>query len=157
MAFVRRIKKGNSVYLALVENYRDKGKIKQKTLKYLGRDFGGGEAFKKVYPQDIEIEYVKRYADSIVVDKLAKELSLNNIFDKYNREILVLVYSHLIETNLSINQIQNWVNTTYLDKLLKIENLSSKRIYKSLDYLSEIDFSKVVGDSQRRKRLKYIC
>jgi len=143
MAFVRRIKKGNSVYLALVENYRDKGKIRQKTLKYLGKDFGEGKAFKKVYPQDIEIEYVKRYADSIVVDKLAKELSLNNIFDKYNKEILLLVYSHLIETNLSISQIQNWVETTYLDKLLKIENLSSKRIYKSLDYLSGIDFSKV--------------
>jgi len=143
MAFIRKIKKGNSVYLALVENYREGGKVRQRTLKYLGKEFQEGKAFKKIYPQEIEIGYVKRYADSIVVDKLAKELSLHDLFREYNMEILLLVYSHLLEGNLPINQIQEWVETTYLGEVLQMEKISTKKVYRALDYLSMIDFSDI--------------
>ena len=143
MAFIRKIKKGNSVYQALVENYRDKGKVKQRVLKYLGKEFEGGKAFKKVYPQKIKVENVKRYADGLVVDKLATELSLKDIIKEYNKELLLLVYSHLIEENLSLQRIEDWVDTTYLREILQIEVVSSKRLYKALDYLSRVDFGEI--------------
>ena len=37
MAFVRKIKKGDAVYLALVENKRIEGKVRQRVIKYLGK------------------------------------------------------------------------------------------------------------------------
>ena len=36
MAFIREIKRGNKRYYYLVETYREDGKVKQRTLKYLG-------------------------------------------------------------------------------------------------------------------------
>ena len=38
MSFVRRIKKGDAVYLAEVENRRVDGKVVQRHLRYIGRD-----------------------------------------------------------------------------------------------------------------------
>ncbi|MEW6681067.1 MAG: transposase [bacterium] len=141
MAFIRRIKKGKSEYLVKVENYREKGKVRQRVLKYLGKDIGGGKAEKRIYPSEIEVDFVKRYADGVVVDKIAKELKLLDCLGEYSKEILLLVYSHLIESNLSINRIEEWIETTYLDSLLGIEKISTKRLYEGLTYLSSIDFS----------------
>jgi len=36
MAFIREIKRGKKRYYYLVETYRENGKVKQRTLKYLG-------------------------------------------------------------------------------------------------------------------------
>jgi len=41
MAFIRKIKKGNSVYLAEVENYRHDGKVKQLVIRYVGKEKNG--------------------------------------------------------------------------------------------------------------------
>lgn len=41
MAFIRKIKKGNAVYLAKVETYREEGKVKQRVLEYVGKEEGG--------------------------------------------------------------------------------------------------------------------
>ena len=41
MAFIRRIRKGDSVYLAKVESYRKDGKVKQKVIEYLGKEIEG--------------------------------------------------------------------------------------------------------------------
>ena len=41
MAFIRRIKKGDAVYLAKVESYREDGKVKQRVLEYVGKEENG--------------------------------------------------------------------------------------------------------------------
>jgi hypothetical protein len=38
MAFIRRIKKNKSIYLAEVENYRDGGKVRQRVIRYIGTE-----------------------------------------------------------------------------------------------------------------------
>lgn len=41
MAFIRKIKKGNAIYLAKVESYRQDGKVKQRVLEYVGKEENG--------------------------------------------------------------------------------------------------------------------
>lgn len=41
MSFIRRIKKKDAVYLAEVESYREDGKVKQRVIKYLGKEVDG--------------------------------------------------------------------------------------------------------------------
>ena len=41
MAFIRRIKKGNSTYLAKVESYRIDDKVKQRVIEYIGKEENG--------------------------------------------------------------------------------------------------------------------
>jgi hypothetical protein len=43
MAFIRRIKKKSGIYLAKVESYRKEGKVKQRVIKYLGKEIDGGK------------------------------------------------------------------------------------------------------------------
>jgi hypothetical protein len=38
MSFVRKIKRGNQIYLAEVENIRIKGKVVQRHIRYVGRE-----------------------------------------------------------------------------------------------------------------------
>lgn len=38
MSFIRKIKRGNRIYLAEVENTRDGVKVRQKLIRYLGLD-----------------------------------------------------------------------------------------------------------------------
>jgi len=40
MAFIRHVKRGNNTYAYLVESYRKNGKVKQRTLEYLGKVTG---------------------------------------------------------------------------------------------------------------------
>ena len=41
MAFIRKKKVGKNVYLVKVESYREKGKVKQRVLEYLGKEIDG--------------------------------------------------------------------------------------------------------------------
>ena len=38
MSFIRKIKKKNVVYLAEVENYREVKKVRQKVIRYIGKE-----------------------------------------------------------------------------------------------------------------------
>jgi hypothetical protein len=41
MSFVRKIKKKNAVYLAEIENYREGKKVKQRLIRYIGKEVEG--------------------------------------------------------------------------------------------------------------------
>ena len=41
MAFIRKIKKGDAIYLARVESYREGGTVKQRFLEYIGKEVDG--------------------------------------------------------------------------------------------------------------------
>lgn len=155
MAFIRKIRKGKTIYLALVQNKRENGKIKQKVIKYLGKEIEEGKICKKVYPTELEIEGVKRYGDILVIDKLCRDLQLHEMFERYTSEILLLVYSHLLE-GVSISNIEAWMQQTHIPKLLGMEGVSTKRIYHALDYLSQLEFS-VIEERiyERFKGMKY--
>jgi transposase len=138
MAFVRKIKKGNSTYLALVESYRKGGKVKQRVKEYLGKEVDG-KPEKKVRTSSIGVESVKRYGDVLCVDKISKDLGLKDLVQK---EVLLLAYSHLLD-EVSINNLEEWVKQTEILGTLGMESVSVKKIYESLSELSRKDFETI--------------
>src|SRR3989339_2245613 len=100
MAFIRKIKKKIGTYFVEVEGYRENGKVKQRVIKYLGKEIGG-KPVKKVFANKIEVKSVKQSLDVLAIDKIAEELKLKAI---ENPQILSLVYSQLLEDK-SINKL----------------------------------------------------
>jgi hypothetical protein len=92
MVFIRKIKKKSGTYMAEVESYRVNGKVKQRVVKYLGKNIDG-QIVRKTSSKDISLEYVKKSLDVLVIDKLAEELGFKTI---ENKNILVLVYAQLL-------------------------------------------------------------
>ena len=135
MSFIRKIKKKSGTYLAEVKSYRENGKIKQKVIRYLGKEINGKPA-KKITSADIKIKNVKRSLDVLEIDKLAEQLTIKSIKNKY---LLSLIYSQLLEKR-SINKIEEWIEYTEIPEILKIDKLSTKDLYESLTEVPEGEF-----------------
>ena len=138
MTFIRKKKVGNKTYLVEVKSFREAGKIKQKFIRYLGREING-KTIKKVSAQDIEVKHVKQSLDVLSIDKLAEELHIKSLKNKY---ILALIYSQLLE-NKSINKLENWMRFTEIPDVLGIDKISVKDLYESLSDINEEDFEKI--------------
>ena len=135
MSFIRKIKKKSGTYLAEVKSYRENGKIKQKVIRYLGKEVNGKPA-KKITSANIKIKNVKRSIDVLAIDKLAEQLTIKSIKNKY---LLSLIYSQLLEKR-SINKIEEWIEYTEIPEILKIDKLSTKDLYESLTEVPEGEF-----------------
>src|SRR3989344_5660340 len=135
MAFIRRIKTKSGIYLAEVEGYRKDGKVKQRVIKYLGKEIDG-KPVKKIFADKIEVKSVKQSLDVLAIDKIADELKLKSI---ENPHVLSLVYSQLLEDK-SINKLENWMKYTEIPTLLGFDKVSVKKLYESLaDIIDETD------------------
>ena len=127
MTFIRKIKKPSGTYLAEVESYRIDGKVKQRVIKYLGKEIDG-KAEKRVLASEIKIDNVKRSFDVLAIDTIARELGITSLANKH---VLALVYSQILEKR-SINQLEEWLRFTEIPEALGIENVSTKSLYESL-------------------------
>jgi len=141
MAFIRKIKKGNAIYLAKVESYREEGKVKQRVIEYVGKE-ENGEAVQKVDINKIEVENVRHHTDVRVLYQLSLELKLNNLLGEHHKAIIALIIAHLICKG-SILKIGKWINHSTLTETLRIPELTTEMLYNALDYLDEVDFNKV--------------
>jgi len=141
MAFIRRIKKGGSVYLAEVRNYREGGKVRQKVLRYIGKEVEG-EAVKRVPSDSIEVERVKRWADYQALHKAARELGLEELLGEDARHILLLAYTQLADQG-SIYRLPEKAEQIAVKEILGIEKLVDKHLYRALDSLEELDFGRI--------------
>jgi len=137
MSFVRRIKKGNRVYLAEVENKWINGKCVQKHIRYVGRE-ADGQTVLSASISDIQVDEVKVYGPLLVLNHLAEEIDLSRHLGKYGDEILSMVYAHCLDYK-SINQMQKWFDRTDLNMILNIEQVTEKRLLNALDSLEEHD------------------
>ncbi len=72
MSFIRKIKKGNAIYLAEVENERIDGRVVQRHLRYIGKEVDGRTVL-SISMSDVEIEEVKLYGPLLVLHYLAQE------------------------------------------------------------------------------------
>jgi len=142
MAFVRKIRKKSGTYLAEVESYRKDGKVKQRVIKYLGKEING-KPVKRVSSDSIKIKNVKRSLDVLAIDKISNDLGLKDISNDY---VLALVYSQLLEKR-SINKLADWLRFTEIPDVLDIVDISLKKLYESL---SEIQRRRV-----SRTQLRY--
>lgn len=137
MSFIRKIKKGDRVYLAEVENRWVKGKVVQKHIRYIGRE-ANGEKILSASISDIQVEEVKLYGPLLVLNFLASEIGLPEFLGEYRSEILSLVYAHCLDYK-SINQMKRWFERTDLNMILDIEKLTERRLLEALDSLENCD------------------
>jgi hypothetical protein len=141
MAFIRKIKKGNSTYLAKVESYREDGKVKQRVLEYIGKE-ENGRVVEKTDINEVSVENVKRYADVKALLHLCYELKLNYLLGKHHKPVIAMVIAHLLCKG-SVVKIAEWIQHTMLYEELDMEQLTTNKFYEAFDYLNELSFLKV--------------
>ena len=137
MSFIRRIKKGDKIYLAEVESRRVGGKVVQRFIRYVGKE-ANGRTVLSTSISDVEVEEVKLHGPLLVLHHLATEIELPELLGDYSREILSLVYAHCLDYR-SLNYMPHWFERTDLNFLLNLEDLTEKRLVGALDSLERLD------------------
>jgi len=138
MAFIRKIKKGDAIYLAKVESYREDGKVRQRVLEYVGK-LEGGQPVQKVDINKIGISNVQKYADVSVLYQLAVELKLNYLLGKHHKPIIALLIAHLI-CRSGILKLSKWVEHSTIKEVVGLADISTDMLYNALDHLEECNF-----------------
>jgi transposase len=139
MVFIRKIKNKSGTYLAEVESYRENGKIKQRLIKYLGKDVNGVPV-KKINSSNIIARNVKKSLDIQAIHKCAIDLGLLEKIE--NKHILALCYSHLLGAR-SINKLSDWINFTEIPEILNLKNLSTTSFYNAICLINDLDFTQI--------------
>lgn len=137
MSFIRKIKKGDRIYLAEVENRRVEGKVVQRFIRYVGRE-ADGKTLLAASISEVEVEQVKLYGPLLVLHHLAKEIELADQLGPYGQEILSLVYAHCLDYR-SLNHMPGWFERTDLNFLLNLDGLTERRLVGALDSLEALD------------------
>ena len=135
MSFIRKIKRGNKVYLAEVENRWVNGKCVQRHIKYIGKE-ADGETILASSISDLEVEEVKICGPLMVLNHCAVAIELSQCLGMYSKEILSLVYAHCLDYE-SVNKMDQWFERTDLNVLLGIDTVTEKRLLSALDSLEE--------------------
>jgi hypothetical protein len=159
MSFVRKIKKKSGVYLAEVESYRDGGKVRQRVIRYIGKEVGG-KASAPASLDGIEVLGVKRYLDYKVLHDVATRLGLPVLLGPDAPHILLLAYTQLI-ARTALYKLPEHLEHTALEEILGLGKLADKELYRALDELNGLDFQLVeecllealLGGRQGRKAM----
>jgi len=137
MSFIRKIRKGDRVYLAEVESQRVEGKVVQRFIRYVGKE-ADGRTILSTSLSDAEVEAVKLYGPLLVLHHLATEINLPEQLGDYSQEILSLVYAHCLDYR-SLNYMPSWFARTDLNFLLDLEGLTERRLVGALNHLESLD------------------
>lgn len=138
MSFIRRIKKGNSVYLAEVKSVRVGKKIEQKFIRYIGKEVDGKQILSSSI-SNLTIESVKVYGPLAILDSLASSINLHSHLGEYAKEILSMVYAHCINPQ-SISKLSDWFKKTDLNFILDLEKVTEERLLKAIDSLEKYNW-----------------
>jgi len=153
MSFIRKIKKGGSVYLAEVESKRIEGKVVQRHIRYIGKEVDGRTVL-SASMSDVEVDEVKLYGPLLVLHHLAQEIRLPEMLGPYANEILSLVYAHCIDSQ-SINQMEGWFERTDLNMILNIDGLTEQRLLEALDSLESMNSEKLQSEIFESVKSRY--
>jgi len=137
MSFTRKIKRGDRVYLAEVENRRVGDKVVQRFIRYVGRE-ADGRTILSTSLSEAEVQAVKLYGPVLVLHHLATEIQLPEQLGDYSQEILSLVYAHCLDYR-SLNYMPSWFERTDLNFLLNLEGLTERRLVGALNHLEGLD------------------
>jgi transposase len=152
MSFIRRIKKGNAVYLAEVESVREGNKVKQKFLRYIGKEVDGKQILSSSI-SNLTIDSVKVYGSLAILDSLASSIDLHSHLGEYAKEILSMVYAHCINPQ-SISSLSDWFKKTDLNFILDLEKVTEERLLKAIDSLEKLNWDilqQTIFESVRKK------
>jgi hypothetical protein len=138
MSFIRRIKKGNAVYLAEVKSVRQGKKVKQKFIRYIGKEVDGKQILSSSI-SNLTINSVKVYGSLAILDSLAASIDLHEHLGEYAKEILSMVYAHCINPQ-SISSLSDWFKKTDLNFILNLEKVTEERLLKAIDSLEKLNW-----------------
>ncbi len=174
MAFFKKNTRKGHDYYTIADGYREGGKVKHRTLLYLGRlDKLTEEKRKKIeaivkdLPEEkqikvetclstLEIPAVKEQGDVELLFKIAEKLELREIINSHvsktagvdvGTQIVVLAINQCIDA-VALDNIDLWYHHTTLEELCSIPfyNLRTENLCKAMDYIYEpiIEDGKVV-------------
>ena len=135
MSYIKRVKRGNNIYLSEVESKWINGKSVQKHIRYIGKEVNG-EAVLSLSSEDLQVDSVKVYGPLLIFHSIAKKIKLPEILGKHSNEILSMVYAHCINYK-SIRNMPKWYNRTDLNLLLNLNELTESRLVSAMDSLTE--------------------
>lgn len=138
MAFIRKIKRGNRVYLAEVESYRDGAQVKQRLIRYIGLDpeCASGDVLFKI--RDLTVDRVKIYGPVIALESIARELGLFQILGDIAQPILALVFGHCLNFR-SLSETETWYKTTDLPAIMGGPEITEKGMRNAIEALSKLN------------------
>jgi transposase len=141
MAYIKKIKVGDSVYLAKVESYRQDGKVKQRFIEYVGKEVDGNPV-QKVDINSVVVDNVKVYAEISILYQLCQQLKFDQILGKHAKVINALLISNLLCKG-SISKIGKWIENSDIKSILNLESISTEQLYNALEYLEQCDFNTI--------------
>lgn len=153
MSFIRKRRRGNTVYLEEVQSQRVKGKMVQRFIRHIGKETDG-RTILSTSMSDVQVEQVKLYGPLLVLNHVAQEIGLADHLGKYGPEILSMVYAHCLDYE-SVNQMPTWFQRTDLNVLLNLEELTEERLLRALDVLQTEDPEKLQRTIFESVREKY--
>ena len=131
MTFIRKIKRGKYIYLAEVENNWENGKVKQKHIRYVGKELDGERKLSGSIER-AKIDKVSIYGPLLMIDSVAKELGLSELLGKNGEYLLSLAYGHCVDPN-SVKKLTDWFERTDIHSLLEIPDVTYKKLLESLE------------------------
>ena len=144
MSFIRRIKRGNKIYLAEVENKRINGKVVQHHIRYIGKEVDK-KTIISISEPDLAVDEVKVYGPLLVLNHISEKIGLKKTLGKYSNEILSMVFAHCLDYK-SVNNMPQWFERTDLNTILNLENLTESRLLSALDTFTDKNIERYQKD-----------
>ncbi len=101
-----------------------------------------GNPVKKSGIQDYSVTKVTQFVAIFALDAISKQIELPDILGKQSKQIMSLVFSHLLD-RVSIYKVPEWIERTEILNILKLKKITGKDLYESLYSLSEINLDSV--------------
>jgi transposase len=131
MSFVRKIKKGNKVYLAEVENVRINGKTIQKHIRYVGKEVDN-QPILTGSVATATVERVTIYGPLLILDEIARQIDLSRLLGEYGDYLLSLAYAHCVAPD-SLTGIVEWYRKSEIGSLLSLADVSYTKLIEAID------------------------
>lgn len=148
MSFVRKIKRGNSIYLAEVENVRVRGKIVQRHIRYVGKEIDD----KPILTGSVASSTVDRvaiYGPLLMIDEIARQIGLSAVLGEYGDYLLSLAYAHCVSPD-SLSGMVEWYQKTEIGSLLSLSGVTYKKLVDAIDSVEGMKGAEVQGRIFRR-------
>jgi transposase len=131
MSFIRKIKKGNKVYLAEVENVRIDGKTIQKHIRYVGKEVDQ-QPILTGSVATATVERVTIYGPLLILNEIARQMDLGPLLGEYGDYLLSLAYAHCVAPD-SLSGIVEWYQKSEIGSLLPIADVSYPKLIEALE------------------------
>ena len=138
MVFIRKIRRGQRIYLAEVESVREGARVHQKFIRYVKNDSGTLRGKSKQILDSLIVQGPRISGSVIALNWIAEQIGLHTLLGSNANAILTLVYAHCHSTN-SILKAGRWYKRTELGRLFGQEEMLDCQLRQAIVELSKQD------------------